>query len=762
MPREKNKALRLLVPLLVLAFGGVVVMSVFVTSSSGPLGGQTTQPSPEAESTESDQIDPDQADPDQADADQPPAGQPDTGQPDAEAAPDSQRDQPASAQSDAGAPDDSDADSSAASGGESPDTQSFDRLDTRYYPPQPAPKPIGSLDPDSGYELQIGFTFTGAGVEAITLTNHKKTYKGSEPYVLQQRAMAANYAVASLAARGVEINGLFIDLFSADEDAVRWRETGPGAFETVIETGDGEPIARIEKRYIVRPGSFELDVNQSLENLTDRPLSVRWLQYGPVDLPQGPVGYGGDKRRIRFAHTLGPEQDPTGQFVQTSDFLGRAKALDQIDSRGEPVLLWPTDQSKKQQQSLIWAAMTNRYFTFAVHPQVDVDQWSSRQQIDKTFGQAREIYAVALGGPRNRSLVLQLNGPTEHLAPRESLGLSIGAYAGPISRRTLGTEPVYQALRLDKLVIYNFGGPCAFCTFQPLARLLIWFLSILHDHIVFDWAIAIMILVVVVRGILHPVTKKSQISIQRFSKQMQALAPKQQKLREKYKDDPKRMQQEMTKLMREEGISFTGALGCLPMFLQSPIWIALYAMLYFAFDLRHEEAFFGFFQVITGGNWAFLADLSAPDRFIDFGRTLVTIPLLGEISSINVLPLLLGVVFFIQQKYMTPPPTTQLTPEQQTQQKMMKIMLVGMFPIIMYNAPSGLAVYFITNSTLGIAESRYIRAHIDQMDLEPQKPTPGKKKTKKKVANTAAGAPFKSKARDRDGSPYKHRGRKKK
>ncbi|MEC9374472.1 MAG: YidC/Oxa1 family membrane protein insertase, partial [Planctomycetota bacterium] len=257
--------------------------------------------------------------------------------------------------------------------------------------------------------------------------------------------------------------------------------------------------------------------------------------------------------------------------------------------------------------------------------------------------------------------------------------------------------------------------------------------------------------------VLHPVTKRSQIGIQRFSKQMQALAPKQQKLKEKYKDDPKRMQQEMAKLMREEGVSFTGMLGCLPMFLQSPIWIALYAMLYFAFDLRHEEAFYGLFQKITGGAWAFLGDLSAPDRFIDFGRTLFTIPLLGQISSINVLPLLLGVVFYIQQKYLTPPPSAAMTPEQEMQQKIMKVMLVVMFPVFMYNAPSGLTIYFITNSVLGIFESRYIRAHIDQMDLMAKKPAPEAAK-KKRVDNTAA-ASF-SKRREREGSPWKNRRKK--
>ena len=101
---------------------------------------------------------------------------------------------------------------------------------------------------------------------------------------------------------------------------------------------------------------------------------------------------------------------------------------------------------------------------------------------------------------------------------------------------------------------------------------------------------------------------------------------------------------------------------------------------------------------------------------------LFELPLVGRIDSFNLLPILLGVVFYIQQKYLTPPTAGAMTPEQEAQQRMMKIMMVVMFPIIMYPAPSGLALYFITNSTLGILESRWIRAHVEKSGmLEPDR-----------------------------------------
>ncbi|VAX42364.1 hypothetical protein MNBD_PLANCTO03-2117, partial [hydrothermal vent metagenome] len=119
--------------------------------------------------------------------------------------------------------------------------------------------------------------------------------------------------------------------------------------------------------------------------------------------------------------------------------------------------------------------------------------------------------------------------------------------------------------------------------------------------------------------------------------------------------------------------------------------------------------------------WPFLADLAEPDRMIFFGAAGFKLPLLGTINAINVLPLFLGIVFYMQQKYLTPPTSAAMTPEQESQQKMMKIMMVVMFPLIMYGAPSGLSIYFITNSVLGIFESRWIRSHLEKSGrLEPE------------------------------------------
>jgi YidC/Oxa1 family membrane protein insertase len=362
----------------------------------------------------------------------------------------------------------------------------------------------------------------------------------------------------------------------------------------------------------------------------------------------------------------------------------------------------------------------------AVHPPV-------RDMMPVSGSISSTIARVELGGSGLQGstslLFTVLESPSATIAPGAEHALDVGVYAGPLDRHILNEQP-YDALSMAGMIIYSMSGCCTWLTFQWLAHLLLWFLGFLHDYVVFDWGLAIIGLVCVVRTLLHPLTKKSQINMQRFGKQMQALKPEIDKLQKKFGSDPKRMQAEQMKLMREHGVNPLQMLGCLPMFLQMPIWIALWAMLYLAWDIHQQPAFYGVFQLL--GNWPFLADLSSQDNFIPLGAGFA-IPLVGwHVSAINLLPLLMGLVFFVQQKYMTPPQGPNVTPEMKQQQAIMKWMLVLMMPLIMYKAPSGLTLYIMTSSIIGILESRYVRRHIEQLDLAPA--TAGNRASKPKGA----------------------------
>jgi YidC/Oxa1 family membrane protein insertase len=184
---------------------------------------------------------------------------------------------------------------------------------------------------------------------------------------------------------------------------------------------------------------------------------------------------------------------------------------------------------------------------------------------------------------------------------------------------------------------------------------------------------------------------------------MAKLGPELEKLKKKYGDDKEATAKAMGEFYREHGMAAL-PLGCLPMLLQTPIWIALYSTLQAELRLRQAPFLYG---------WTWIDDLAKPDNLIDFG---VTIDLwLFTLHGINILPLLLAVVFWVNMKFQPTP--AAMTPEQQTQQTIMKWMMVLMFPLFLYKAPSGLNIYIITSTLIGIWESKRVR---DQFKREEE------------------------------------------
>jgi YidC/Oxa1 family membrane protein insertase len=160
---------------------------------------------------------------------------------------------------------------------------------------------------------------------------------------------------------------------------------------------------------------------------------------------------------------------------------------------------------------------------------------------------------------------------------------------------------------------------------------------------------------------------------------MKKLQPKMAKIREKYKDDKEKMNQEIMQMYRTHKVNPMG--GCLPMVLQIPVFFALYRVLYSSIAMRHAPFLW----------W--INDLSAPDRlYVGF-----TIPYLG---GLPVLTLLMGISMFVQQK-MTP---TSADPRQE---KMMLMMPV-IFTVFFVNFPSGLVLYWLVNNILSIGQQYYI------------------------------------------------------
>ncbi len=640
----------------------------------------------------------------------------------------------------------------------------------------PLSRPLGGLDPAGPFRLEIEFSENGNGIRTLRLADNFTTIKREAHLTAQHQhpldpapgaAVMAPFAALALdiTPSGGTLQRVLLDVDRSGVNGVIWREIESSdarrSFEATIVDAELVPVVRITRTFALTEGSFDLTLTQRVDNLSSTPLTVRWVQRGPVDLEREKTNYGGDKRRLRFGYLLSPEQEPSRSVVVSTDYLDwhqavlgsrvpmfGADGLPIVDAAGQHYqgfadqVVWPNTKSIENRYALVWAAMTDRYFGVSAHalaPESAVGE-------AKTLRWVQTIQRVVLDlGVGAEVIGLRFEAAPALLAPGASADFSMGIYAGPLDSSQIAKEPLLKSMGLPGLVVYNFGGPCGFCTFTWLTHALLGLLHVLHDYVFFDWAIAIIFLVVIVRTILHPLTRWSQKKMALFGKQMGAIGPKQKLLQEKYKGDPQKLQQETGRLWREEGISPTGLLGCLPAFFQMPVWIALYATLYFAVELRHQPAFYGLFQAIQPESspfWRFLGDLSEPDRFFYFNEY-YNIPLLsslmGPIHSINILPVILGVVFFIQQKYLTPPTTMQLTPEQEMQQKMIKVMTVFMFPFFMYNAPSGLALYFIANSSLAILESKWIRSHMEKtgmLDLDRLK---AEREAKKKAGGGGGG-----------------------
>ncbi|MEO0588406.1 MAG: membrane protein insertase YidC, partial [Planctomycetota bacterium] len=381
----------------------------------------------------------------------------------------------------------------------------------------------------------------------------------------------------------------------------------------------------------------------------------------------------------------------------------------------------------------------NRYFTLITYPVVDDPSAGlmAVRAIEETFPTIRThpMPGVTIANSEaelDRAVVFSGTTSTVTVDAGASLDLGLAIFAGPRDGNVFSADRVYRLLNFENLVRYELG--CTFCTFQWIAHGLLWYLEFIHGDVllrwtglpigVWDWGIAIIILVVTVRLLLHPITKRAQFNMMKMSKGMQAMQPELEKLKKKYKDDQATLQKEMTALYREKGINPLGFLGCLPMFLQMPIWVALYAMLYFAVELRHEPAFYGVFQVISGGMWPFLKSLSEPDQFIPIFQSAQVfqfplIPITFNYASINILPILMGVVFYVNMKFTTPPPPENESEEQKQmrrQQQLIMKLMPFLMPIFLYSAPSGLTLYICASTAAGILDSYLVRKHIREQE----------------------------------------------
>ena len=295
-----------------------------------------------------------------------------------------------------------------------------------------------------------------------------------------------------------------------------------------------------------------------------------------------------------------------------------------------------------------WAAIEGRYFLSGIIPKTSEE---SRLQLSVTDDNRLESQFVLSG---------------VKVDPSMQKAFAFDLFFGPKSLKILSQ---YNN-GLEKLV--HFG------MFDIIAKPCLWLMNYIYS-VIPNYGVAIIILTIIIKLILWPLGNKSYASMN----QMKKIQPLMAEVREKYKDDKKKMNEELMGLYRIYKVNPMG--GCLPMVLQIPVFFALYRMLYEAIELRHAP-FFGWIN-----------DLSAPDRLFQFG---FSIPFMEPPYGIPVLTIVMGATMLLQQK-MSPPPGDP------TQAKMMMLMPV-VFTFIFINFSSGLVLYWLVNNILSIAQQYYI------------------------------------------------------
>lgn len=317
-----------------------------------------------------------------------------------------------------------------------------------------------------------------------------------------------------------------------------------------------------------------------------------------------------------------------------------------------------------------WVAIRNKYFTISILPlQKDPDGMLELKGEKRALNNGGVVDKYSLSISKNLS---------NFKYARDAFNI----YFGPIEYNTLKSHhPTMTS-------IVDFGSFLGL-TFiiRPIAEyIMLPLLKFLHSFIP-NYGIVIIIFSLIIKIVLHPLTKQSMNSM----KKMQLLQPMMNEIREKYKDDPQKMNQEVMKLYQTYGINPAG--GCLPILLQMPILIALYGLFRATIELRQQP-----FTL-----W--IKDLSIPD-------TLVHLPFrlpFFAINEISGLALLLGITMFIQQKMSVTDP----------RQKAMIYIMPVLFTLLFNSFPSGLNLYYFMFNLFSIAQQYYINKFSAPIELKP-------------------------------------------
>ena len=313
---------------------------------------------------------------------------------------------------------------------------------------------------------------------------------------------------------------------------------------------------------------------------------------------------------------------------------------------------------------VLWAGMNNKYFAALMIP-------------DGMINATYELEALSDNGTTAPATITAPSEAASLVVPGFSLDSSASrtdqfrVYIGPKEYKVLKTikPPGTQGEDLQLADIIDLGF------FWYIAWVMLWLLNFFYG-IIKNYGVAIILLTLFVKVISYPLTRKGYKSMQA----MQKLQPLLTEIREKHRDDPQKLNKATMQLYKEHGVNPFG--GCIPWIPQIPVFIALFALLGNAVELRGAPF------------CLWIDDLAAPDVLFTLP---FTIPFIGD--AFRFLPIVNGFTTWLQQKTSGGmAPTTD-----NMQAKIMQFMPV-IFVFILYNFASGLALYWLCNNIFTIGQ----------------------------------------------------------
>ena len=452
------------------------------------------------------------------------------------------------------------------------------------------------------------------------------------------------------------------------------------------QVGQSGPIELI-KRYRLVPvpeseredlsyRAYHLTMEVELRNLAPKPTQLAYQLYGPTGTLLEGWWYSTKVHPRKFSgaglrDVAYRVDDKSHQLMACGEIVKNAVKTDKAARTANPDTILAANPPAVR---LHYAGVDSQYFAAMML----TDGGETAASPDSAGLEIDRLEAKVVGSPDTErdtktDVTFRMTSKTVAIPAGESHRDRYALFFGPKD------DAILTQYGLSELIVYGWFG--------PVVKVLLTILHAFHA-VVRNWGIAIVLLTLLVRGCLFPLSRKMAQNAQI----MQELAPEMKRIAEKYGNDMEKRTAAQRELFAKHNYNPFG--GCLLMFLQLPIFIGLYRGL--SVDIALRQA-----PLIPGLSWC--SNLAGPDKFWEWQQWMPAI-LAGETGwlgpYLNLLPLITVALFLVHQKLFTPPATDD---QQRMQQQMMNFMMLFM-GVMFHKVASGLCIYFITSSLWGVAE----------------------------------------------------------